>query len=98
MQSGWWSRLVVVGLVVGLSAGCKKPDDKTKGDAGAGASALLPGDLDAFLRDEAAPLTPEIEEKLLLGLKDCGVTDAGIDASCEGLKRWSKSRGRKTAT
>jgi hypothetical protein len=88
-------------VVVLASVGCKKNEDKSgKGNAAAVGSALSAagaGDLEAWLKDEAAPLSPEIEEKLLLGLKDCNVTESGIDPNCEGLKRWQKARGRKTA-
>lgn len=99
-------RLTVIALcsITSLAA-CKKGDtDKAAGagsavpkEASSALSAAGLGDVEAFLKDEKAALTPEIEEKLLLGLKDCKVTEKGIDFNCEGLKRWEKSRGRKTA-
>lgn len=87
---GWLVALVML-------ASCKKGGGSTADGGATEGASVLGGEVDAFLRDENAPLTPAIEEKLLLGLKDCNVTDAGIESSCEGLKRWDKSRGRKTA-
>jgi hypothetical protein len=84
--------------------GCKKKEEDKAGagnvipkEASSVAAAAGANDLAAFLKDENAPLTPEMEEKLLLGLKDCPMTETGIDDKCEGLKTWNKSRGRKTA-
>ena len=89
--------LVAVIALGAVGTGCKKKGEATTGaDAG---SVMIPGvggDLEAFLRDENAPLTPQIEEQLFLGLKDCNVTDDGIDSKCPGLDRWNKARGRKT--
>jgi hypothetical protein len=87
-------------LAMGLSNSCKKnkdADNSSKGDEQTGtpvASAAAPVDLEAWLRDASAPLNTEIVEKLLLGLKDCNVSDAGIDPNCEGLKRWNKGIDR----
>jgi hypothetical protein len=85
------------------TAGCKKGSaDKTTGEkpasSASGVEAVGGGDLASFLKDESAPLTPQIEEQLLLGLKDCTVSDTGIDPKCEALKTWTAARGRKTAT
>jgi hypothetical protein len=103
-------RAMIAVLVVSTFAAttaCKKGGDKSGGPGGSGsgsgstaaaaAEAAGAGDLASFLKDENAPLTPAIEEQLLLGLKDCAVTDAGIDPKCEGLKTWTAARGRKTA-
>lgn len=98
-------RTVLLASIVGalVAIGCKK-DAKKSPEGASSASGLASalgaaagGDLQAFLKDENAPLTPQIEEQLLLGLKDCQVKDSGIDGNCEGLKSWNKSRGRKTA-
>lgn len=100
----WLVVMVVLAGALGPTA-CKKKDaDKSGGEkpsasaSAAAAADAVGGDLASFLKDEKAPLTPEIEEQLLLGLADCTVSDKGIDPKCEGLKTWSKSRGRKTAT
>ncbi len=77
-----------------LLLGCKKKGNLA--DAGAEAGGGGGPDIEAFLKNDAAPLTPEIEEHLLLALKDCTVTDDGIDYKCEAFKNWNKSRSHKS--
>jgi hypothetical protein len=98
-------RVTAIALVSTIAlVGCKKKEEDKAGaggvvpkEASSLAAAAGANDLAAFLKDENAPLTPEMEEKLLLGLKDCAMTETAIDDKCEGLKAWNKSRGRKTA-
>lgn len=82
-----WMMLGLVAMLT-IAPGCKPKDkDGKKESPGSAASAIgdaVGGDLQSFLKDENAPLTPQIEEQLLLGLKDCAVNDSGIDPSCEG--------------
>lgn len=88
--------LCVVLASATILAGCKKGDSSA--DGGATGIPGVSGDLQAFLKDENAPLTPEIEEKLLVAMKDCKVSDTGIDSGCQEYKNWNSARGRKTAT
>jgi hypothetical protein len=53
-------------------------------------------ELEAFLEDDSAALTPQIHEKLLLSLKDCELEEYGIDSRCEAYKTYRRARNRKT--
>ncbi len=76
--------------------GCKQSTPGTAPSASASAAAAPTVDpVQAFLADGKAPLTAEIEEKLLLGLSECKVDDNGIQPKCRGYVDFTRGRQHK---
>lgn len=74
-------------------AGCKQSASGTAPSASASAAAAPTVDpIQAFLADGKAPLTADMEEKLLLGLSKCKVDDNGIQPKCPGYVDFSRAR------
>jgi hypothetical protein len=73
------------------------------GTGGAGSESLaqapaeMAAQVEAYLKDEEAALTPKIYEALVLALADCAIKNAQIDGKCPAAKNLQTARGRKTA-
>ena len=53
-------------------------------------------DIEAFMKDEKAALTPELLEAFVVSLKACELKKFGPDYKCEEYKKYNKARGRRT--
>ncbi len=88
--------LLVALATLGSLGACVKPKDKNKAAPSASASAApAPDPVAAFLADRTKPLTPAIEEKLLLALRSCKVDDNGIQPRCTEYRQFNQARVRK---
>ncbi len=87
--------LAVAFVASGVLAACVSKKDKTSPAPPASASAAAADPVAAFLADKSQPLTPEIEEKLLLALKSCKVDDNGIQPRCPEYRNFNQARVRK---
>jgi hypothetical protein len=93
--------LTLIALAPLLALGCKK--ESAPGDAGASASASASAsriDLAAVLGDASVPLTPEMDEAILLSLdkcslKECKPFDFGIQTSCPAWNNYVSTIARK---
>lgn len=103
-----WMFCAALALLATAAVGCKKatqeqaPPEKTGtgAAAGSGAADQVKGalsEIDRFLKDESAALTPQVLEQLVVALKDCKLTESGVERKCPAYETYNKARGRRTA-
>lgn len=81
---------------LGTLAACVHKKDKVNQAPSASASAAAaPDPVAAFLADRSQRLTPQIEETLLLALRNCKVDDNGIQPRCPDYRKFNQARVRK---
>lgn len=83
-------------LLAGLAACTKKHEDAPAAASSAPTGIAPVDDVAAFLANDDAPLTAEMEERLVLGLKGCPLKDESYDLDCDAAKALSKARNKKT--
>lgn len=72
-------------------AGCKQ-ESPSPAPSPSASSAPSADPVQAFLSDAKNPLTDEMEEKLLVALKDCQVDDNGIQPKCTAFVNFNRAR------